>query len=114
NQEWREKLGKANLQSAEELLLLDVDFGIFIGKAIITFLEKEKIDFICSHGHTVFHQPQKKLTLQIGSGQAIASTTETTTINDFRKMDVLLGGQGAPLVPIGDSLLFSEFQACIN
>lgn len=102
--------------SAEELAILDMDFGSFIGKSVSEFLSGKKMhaDLIASHGHTVFHQPEKRLTLQIGNGQSILLETGILTVNDFRKIDVLKGGQGAPLVPIGDQYLFSDFDVCLN
>lgn len=106
----REKLKNSAQLSGEELTLLDVEFGSFCAKAVNNFLLKNKInstdiDLIASHGHTVFHQPQNKMTLQIGCGQTIATNTGILTINDFRTKDVVSGGQGAPLVPIGDHTL---------
>lgn len=99
--------------SGLDLFLLDKQVGDFYGKSINQFIEKNQldkstIDAIASHGQTIFHQPEKGLTVQIGCGESIAVTTGIKTINDFRKKDVLYGGQGAPLVPIGDLLLFSK------
>ena len=88
--------------------------GIQVSLSINFFRIKEVPDLIASHGHTIFHQPDKKFTFQLGSGASIASVTGLTTICDFRTFDVALGGQGAPLVPIGDELLFSEFSYCLN
>lgn len=113
---WKERLSQANTLSGIDLLKLDKEYGRFIGTSINSFLNNtnHKINFIASHGHTVFHQAEKGLTLQIGAGSEIASTTSINTIYDFRSLDVALGGQGAPLVPIGDELLFSEYDYCLN
>lgn len=99
--------------SAAELIQLDKKLGKLFGESVLLFLEefsinKKNIDTIASHGHTIFHQPEKGFTYQIGCGTNIALTTNIPVINDFRTKDVLLGGQGAPLVPVGDFLLFSS------
>ena len=75
---------------------------------------KLKLILFPSHGHTVFHDPSKKITLQIGSGKVINELCKITTVNNFRKIDIDLGGQGAPLVPIGDKLLFQQYKYCLN
>ncbi len=102
--------------TALELTALDTWYGRWSGTQICRFIKKHRLnpDLISSHGHTVFHQPSKGFTLQIGSGAAIAAATGITTVCDFRSMDVALGGQGAPLVPIGDELLFGEYDYCLN
>ncbi|GGG53622.1 anhydro-N-acetylmuramic acid kinase [Epilithonimonas arachidiradicis] len=103
--------------SSEELLKLNSEYGFYLGDQVSEFISKHHIselDLIASHGHTVFHQPQKLFTLQIGDGRAIKSKINKTVIYDFRSQDVILGGNAAPLVPIGDELLFSEFDACLN
>lgn len=99
-----------------ELAQLNVDYGKYLGELVESFIKKNNYnpDFIASHGYTVFHKPSQGLTLQIGSGAQIASITGVKTICDFRTNDVAMGGQGAPLVPIGDQLLFSEYAACLN
>ena len=115
--EWEQSLRNAVNLSSEELLKLDVDYGFYLGEKTSEFISKHKIinlDLIASHGHTVFHQPKNKFTLQIGNGRAIKSKINKTVIYDFRSQDVILGGNGAPLVPIGDELLFSNFDACLN
>ncbi|WP_262486340.1 anhydro-N-acetylmuramic acid kinase [Flavobacterium sp. B17] len=114
---WEEKLRNSIYLSAEELLALNSEYGFYLGKAVKNFIKKnqlENVDLIASHGHTVFHQPQKKFTLQIGDGRAIKLETNLPVIYDFRSQDVLMGGNGAPLVPIGDELLFSQYDACLN
>ena len=115
--EWKSKLRNAPNLSGLDLSLLDNHFGALTGNFIKQFISDNQIkniDYIASHGHTVFHQPEKNFTLQIGSGINIATLTQITTINDFRSKDISLGGQGAPLVPIGDKLLFSEYDYCLN
>jgi anhydro-N-acetylmuramic acid kinase len=111
---WKETLQNLHSKSSAEIKLIDKKYGIFLGDAINNFLASEKVDFIASHGHTIFHQPENKYTLQIGDGEIIAKTTKTTIINDFRSLDISLSGQGAPLVPIGDLHLFSNYKYCVN
>jgi anhydro-N-acetylmuramic acid kinase len=102
--------------SGEALTALDVDLGIWMGNQAHQFIQMHSLapTHICSHGHTVFHQPHRGFTLQIGHGQAMAIAAGLPVINNFRTKDVLLGGQGAPLVPIGDQLLFGNYAACLN
>lgn len=113
------KLKKAISFSGLELMLLHNELGDLIGNKINEFLQtihldKTQIHFVSSHGHTIFHQPQNKLTTQIGNGANISAITKLPVVCDFRTVDVALSGNGAPLVPIGDKLLFSNFDACIN
>ena len=111
---WKNTLENLRTKNKKLITTTDVEYGAFLGEKIIAFLDNEKVDFIASHGHTIFHQPENKYTLQIGDGKTIAKTTGITTINDFRSLDVSLGGQGAPLVPIGDLHLFPNYKYCIN
>lgn len=116
SREWLDNLKNAIHLSAEELLEIDVTYGQFLGEETKLFIEKYglEVDFIASHGHTIFHQPDKGFSLQIGSGQQLAIACNSNVICDFRTKDVAYGGQGAPLVPIGDQYLFSEYLACLN
>ncbi|WP_299017589.1 anhydro-N-acetylmuramic acid kinase [uncultured Polaribacter sp.] len=117
NKEWKNRLQNAIDFSAEELEELDVSYGKHLALIINKFIENnqiEKIDFIASHGHTILHEPENGITLQIGNGKEIAKITKQKVVCDFRTQDVKLGGQGAPLVPIGDELLFSNYQFCLN
>jgi anhydro-N-acetylmuramic acid kinase len=113
---WSERLSSAQHLSGEALVALDNEYGKFLGKACQTFVIKHKlkVDFIASHGHTIFHQPQKGFTLQIGNGNALYAACGIPVVYDFRSLDVQLGGEGAPLVPVGDKLLFSEYDTCLN
>ncbi len=115
--EWKSKLQNAISFSTNALQQLDVDYGKFVGDKTTDFIRKfniVNIDFIASHGHTVLHQPEKGITLQVGNGQVISNITRQKVICDFRTQDVNLGGQGAPLVPVGDELLFAEYDYCLN
>lgn len=102
--------------SGNELESRNIIFGNYIGKEVAVFLKENKLkaDLVASHGHTIFHQPHKGFTYQLGSGTAIALTSGITTISDFRSLDVINGGQGAPLVPVGDEYLFGEYSLCLN
>jgi anhydro-N-acetylmuramic acid kinase len=114
---WKKTLAEAHNLSSVGLLSLHAEYGHYIGKQCLRFIRKNRIrniDAISSHGHTIFHQPEKGFTFQLGDGQAIHSTTNIPVIYDFRSLDVMLGGEGAPLVPIGDRLLFSSYDACLN
>jgi len=114
---WEEKLKNSIHLNSEELLALNSEYGFYLGEKVQQFITRyslKNIDLIASHGHTVFHQPQKKFTLQIGDGRAIKILNKIPVVYDFRSQDVLMGGNGAPLVPIGDELLFPEFDACLN
>lgn len=109
-------LSQAAYIQANLLVQLDYSYGKWIGSQAKQFISKcgTSPDVIASHGHTVFHNPKNGYSLQIGKGAAIAAITGIPCISDFRSTDICLGGQGAPLVPIGDKLLFSEFDFCLN
>ncbi len=114
---WINKLKNGFTSDKEDLQLLDDEYGDYLGDLINNFIiEKDidQVDFIASHGHTIFHKPEEGITLQIGSGQIIANKTGINVVCDFRTQDVQIGGQGAPLVPIGDHLLFNNYDYCIN
>jgi len=116
NEVWKQFLMESLHVSAEELPARDVKFGNYLGKLINDFLKRHNLkpDLIALHGHTLFHQPKQGFSFQLGSGQAIAIKTGIETISDFRNKDILLGGQGAPLVPIGDTQLFADYDFCLN
>lgn len=116
--EWTNKLMEATNLSAKEYLQLHVSYGKYIGDQINGFIDTfhlhHQVQLIVSHGHTTFHTPHSGMTAQLGDGAAIAATTEINVVNDLRAMDVAFGGQGAPIVPIGEKLLFAEFPLCLN
>ena len=115
-EEWRIQLSNLHKKSNLEIQKKDNKYGLYLGDLAQKFMLKNKlhVDFICSHGHTIFHKPENNYTLQIGNGQSIANQSQQTVICDFRSLDISLGGQGAPLVPIGDQLLFQDYDYCLN
>lgn len=114
--DWQMRLADLMKASALSFVKTNIEYGKYTGNLIRGFINKHnlKTDIIGVHGHTVFHQPKQGYTSQIGDGATIAALTQQLVACDFRSMDVAKGGQGAPLVPIGDHLLFSEYDACIN
>ena len=115
--DWLNKLKTAIDFSEDKLKELNKDYTVLLSNIIKTFIKKhqlQKLDAVCSHGHTILHQPQNGFTLQIGNLPEIANHCNQTVVCDFRVQDILLGGQGAPLVPIGDRILFSEYDFCLN
>ena len=114
---WITKLKNAHSLSEIELEDLDLEFTLHLSKIVLSFIHKNQIsniDFISSHGHTIFHQPDKKITYQIGNRIELNQSTNIPVVCDFRVQHVRLGGQGAPLVPVGDLLLFKDFSHCLN
>lgn len=113
---WHDKLQFAPTLSGQDLIHLHEQYGAYLGTLCKTFIEKNKIkaDFIASHGHTVFHNPSKHYTFQLGSGNALHASCSLPVVFDFRSLDVARGGEGAPLVPIGDQLLFNDYTFCLN
>ena len=117
SEEWLDKLKNAIHFNPSELEELNVSYTKLLASIISEFISKNhlaEIDAVCSHGHTILHQPQNGFTLQIGNLPIIRDLVNQTIVCDFRVQDVQLGGQGAPLVPIGDELLFSEYDYCLN
>ena len=117
SQNWLSILKHLTHFKREKLNEIDQNYTDYLSEIIQQFINKhhiKQIDAVCSHGHTALHQPENKLTYQIGNLQALSTKLNTTVVCDFRTQDVLLGGQGAPLVPIGDELLFSNYDFCIN
>ena len=117
SQKWVEALKTSAELSRAEITVLDEKYTEYLAEVIQQFIQKNKIvklDAVCSHGHTVLHQPEKGFTVQIGNLPKLATILQQKVVCDFRVQDVELGGQGAPLVPIGDRLLFSDYDYCLN
>ena len=115
-EDWKQRILSLEKTDALSFQQTNVDYGHYLGGLVSEFIMRNNIkaDFVASHGHTIFHQPAKKLTVQVGAGSAISSKCNLPVVCDFRTLDVALGGQGAPLVPIGDKMLFSEYDFCLN
>ncbi len=114
--EWKSQLKNAIHLSEKHHEKLHLEYGQWLGDQVKSFLEETnlEVDFIASHGHTSHHRPEEGFTFQLGDGQQLANVSNQKVICDFRTLDVKLGGQGAPLVPIGDELLFSNYDFCLN
>lgn len=115
--EWVERLRGLVSYSLEDLKTIDIDYTQYLAEVINSFINKfnlQNIDAVCSHGHTALHHPENKFTYQIGNLPELAKMIGQNVVCDFRVQDVELGGQGAPLVPIGDQLLFANYSFCLN
>lgn len=117
--DWIQRLSTLENSTAFEYARCNADLGHYFGRCVCKFISDnnlgaDDVDFISSHGHTIFHQPEIGLTTQIADPNAIAAETGLPVVADFRTLDVALGGQGAPLVPIGDRLLFGNYASCLN
>lgn len=118
NSEWIAKLKNAVNLSALDYQLLHTDYGHYLGKQVNLFIKKNnlqhQVNLISSHGHTTFHVPQKLMTAQLGDGAAIAAETQLPVVSDLRAMDIAFGGQGAPIVPIGEKMLLGDYTYFLN
>jgi len=116
--EWKSKLLKAKDLKAADYLALDTQYGRLTGQLVNKFILEHQLEhqvhLVVSHGHTVFHEPAKHLSAQLGDGASIAAITGLTVVSNLRSMDVALGGQGAPIVPMGERLLFPAYSRFLN
>lgn len=117
--DWVKKLSTATELHARSYLLLHTSYGHYLGQCVNAFiakynLELKDIALVASHGHTVFHEPWNGMTGQIGDGASISAETGLLVVNDLRALDVAYGGQGAPIVPIGEKYLFNEYRLLLN
>ncbi len=116
--EWQQKLQNAIHLSALDYQLLHTEYGHYLGAEVNRFIDANslhyKVALIASHGHTTFHVPHQKMTAQLGDGAAIAATTGLPVVSDLRALDVAFGGQGAPIVPIGEQLLLKGYDYYLN
>ncbi|MEY3179400.1 MAG: hypothetical protein RJB42_1643 [Bacteroidota bacterium] len=117
DEQWENRLKTGRDLKAIDFVALDAEYGHYIGSQINRFIQEKELDYkvglIASHGHTLFHLPGK-YSVQIGNGAAIAAVTSLPVVSDLRSLDVALGGQGAPIVPMGEQLLFPEFSFFLN
>lgn len=115
-QQWLKKLSEAHTLGGRDLMAMDAVYGTWLGDVTRDFIQRNslKVDFISSHGHTVFHQPAKGFTMQVGNGYSLHAASGLPVVCDFRMQDVAFGGEGAPLVPAGDKWLFHQYDVCLN
>lgn len=118
SEQWMNRLQAATQLNAYEYMLLHTDFGRYVGEQVNQFIQahqlEHKVQLIGSHGHTTFHVPHLGMTGQIGDGATIAAVTGINVVSDLRAMDVALGGQGAPIVPMGEKLLLAQYPFLLN
>ncbi len=118
SEQWMNRLQAAIHLNAYDYMLLHTDFGRYVGEQVNQFIQahqlEHKVQLIGSHGHTTFHVPHLGMTGQIGDGATIAAVTGINVVSDLRAMDVALGGQGAPIVPMGEKLLLSQYPFLLN
>ena len=115
--EWQAKLRDAIHLSARDYLLLHSEYGHYIGRQVNAFIGEHALGYqlglVSSHGHTSFHMPPH-MTGQLGCGAAIAAETGLPVVSDLRAMDLAFGGQGAPIVPVGEKMLLGEYEYFLN
>jgi anhydro-N-acetylmuramic acid kinase len=118
DEDWRQRLAGAKKLPALDYQYLHTEYGRYLGQQVLQFIEQfglqYRVQLIGSHGHTVFHDAGRRMTAQLGDGAALAATTRINVVSDLRAMDVALGGQGAPIVPIGERLLLPDYQLFLN
>lgn len=118
SKEWEQALALPESLPYPAFLELHTRYGRYLGETVLAFIQDRglahQVHFIASHGHTAHHNPSAYTSFQLGDGAQIAALTGLPVISDLRSMDVALGGQGAPIVPIGDRLLFGEYQFWLN
>jgi len=116
--EWRQVLTSAGDLSAFEYQVLHTRYGHYLGEQVLRFVEAHNLHYqvqlVASHGHTTFHAPELKMTAQLGDGAALAAAAKVNVVSDLRAMDVALGGQGAPIVPVGERLLLQDYSFFLN
>jgi anhydro-N-acetylmuramic acid kinase len=115
---WTERLRNATELPARDYLALHSQYGAYLGKQVAGFVEAQglqhRVQLVCSHGHTTFHEPAAGFTAQLGDGAALAAHSGINVVSDLRALDVALGGQGAPIVPMGEQLLFGSYPLLLN
>jgi anhydro-N-acetylmuramic acid kinase len=116
--DWRNRLASVGKLGALQFQQLHADYGHYLGREVNRFISENELDhqvaLVSSHGHTAFHFPGTLLTSQLGEGAAIAAETSLPVVSDLRSLDIALGGQGAPIVPMGEKLLFGEYELLLN
>ncbi|XP_061165032.1 anhydro-N-acetylmuramic acid kinase-like [Saccostrea echinata] len=116
DREWTSRLAGARDLNGEALIRLHVEYGHLLGKSIKKYIDENDLDveFVSSHGHTIFHNPAQNYTFQLGDGETVSRYLDCPFVCNFRNKDVAFGGQGAPFVPCGEKYLFQAYDICIN
>ena len=114
SREWKKKLQNFDSLSGYDVIKLHTDYGHLLGAELTAFIGENDVDFVGSHGHTVFHNPTERMTFQMGDGETMATYLRQPLVTSLRNKDVALGGQGAPIVPFGEKRLFGSYDICLN
>ncbi len=115
-EKWTARLQHLPEQNARTLARTNVYFSRFMADLVNDFIQEHKIqpDLIASHGHTIFHEPDRLMTLQIGDGATLAALTGISVASDFRTQDIALEGEGTPIAPAADRFLFPGYDFYLN
>jgi len=114
---WQNILKNLSDKDLDSIKLIDISYTKLLSQYILEFINDfsiKKIDFISSHGHTALHDPLNSITYQIGNLNDLSTYVGCKVICDFRDQDINLGGQGAPLVPVGEKYIFPEYDNLLN
>ena len=116
SEQWQVRLKNLPEQNALTFAKTNTYFAHYTADLVRGFCIKNKVkpDFIAAHGHTIFHQPENFLTVQIGDGAALAAKTGYPVVCDFRTHDVALHGEGTPLAPAADRWLYPGYDFYLN
>ena len=116
SEKWKARLAHLDQVDARTYARTHVYWGRELGLMARFFISRYGLDpqFVACHGQTIFHEPDKNYTAQIGDGETMVAFLNCPLVTNLRNKDVALGGQGAPLVPFGERMLWPEAKWFLN